>query len=128
MPKIGQKCMLKYYSLEDCQRSTNFLITTFLTHLLELKLEHVFWKFQVIPTTFAEVRESTSYNMDKNGLKLAILILLHPQIPQEILKSSFSFNYKKRNLSSLFGWNFSLCSKTFSSHVLKPVDRGFKRG
>ena len=66
--------------------------------------------------------------MDKNGLKLAILILLHPQIPQEILKSSFSFNYKKRNLSSLFGWNFSLCSKTFSSHVLKPDDRGFKRG
>ena len=55
----------------------------------------------------AEVRESKSTKKDKNVLKLAILILLHLEIPQDILTSSFSFNHKNSNIPSLCGLNFS---------------------
>ena len=61
--------------------------------------------------------------MDKNVLRVAILILLHPEIPQDILKPRFSFNHNKSNLSSL-----AMRRTNFSSYVLNFVDRGIKKG
>lgn len=57
---------------------------TFLTHLLNLNYEHVLQKFQVIHGKFTEVQEFPK--MDKDVLKLTILVLLQPRNSQAILK------------------------------------------
>ena len=79
----------------------------------------VFFSFQIsskiaLWTKFAEVKESKPSKMDKNVLKLAILLLLRPEIPRDILKSCFSFNSTKSNLLNLCGLDFRFaCNKFF---------------
>ena len=89
----------------DLWRSSSMI--TLFTHQSELNKEHVLWKFQVIQTTFSEVREhvlwkcqvirttfaeereSKTPKIDKNVLKPAILILLLPEISKDILNILF---------------------------------------
>ena len=66
--------------------------------------------------------------MDKNVLELAMLILLHPGVPQYILKSHFSFNHKKSNLSSLSGLSFSFVWYKCFNLFAKRVGSGLKKG
>ena len=57
-----------------------------------------------------------------------MLILMRPEIPQNIVKSIFSLYSKKSNLFIPWGQISDLCVTCFTSHVLKPVDNGIKVG
>ena len=69
-----------------------------------------------------------SPKMDKNVLKLVMQILLHPAISQYILKSHFSFNHKKSNLSTLSGLSFSFVWCKCFNLFAKCVGNGLKKG
>ena len=100
---------LKNCSLEGCQQCKNSSVIIFFTHLSELfsKIKSILQKFQVIWITFAKVRESKPLKMNKNIQKPFILILLPPEMPQDILKS--------------------LWVKVQLCYVLKPVERDLKK-
>ena len=77
---------------------------------------------------FRNLGSQSPPKMDKNLLKLAMLILLHPGIPEYILKSHFSFNHKKSNLSSLIGLSSSFVWYKCFSLFAKRVGSGLKKG
>ena len=55
-------------------------------------------------------------------------MLWYPVNPQDILKSRFSFNNKKRNISSLWGLISAFCGINLISYVLKLAETGLKKG
>lgn len=90
MLKTGKNCVffsnfLKNCSLEECQQYKNSSKIKFLTHLFDLKSEHVFWKFQLIRTTFTGARDLKFPKTDKNVAKLTIIILLQPTFLNHVL-------------------------------------------
>ena len=57
-----------------------------------------------------------------------MLILMRPEIPQNIVKLNFSLYNKKSNLLIPRGQISDLCVTCFISHALTPVDNGLKVG
>ena len=63
--------------------------------------------------------------MDKNVLQLAIIVLLNPEISQDIFKSCFHLHLKNRKVSRFYRLNFSVTN--ISSYFANNIDRGPKK-
>ena len=66
--------------------------------------------------------------MNKNLLQFTILMLLRPAIPQNMVKSNFSFNSKKSNLFCLCGPNISLVCCILCKSCPETCCKGLKNG